>query len=425
MRNSASVNIAQCSGFRFCVTACQSQSLAFSARSSQPFTDKQIELIETFADQAVIAIENVRLFNETKEALDQQKASADVLAVISSSIANARPVFDRILTSCERLFAGKLVGINLVGDDGMIRVGAYQGRGREQFEKVFPMPFSRHSGTARAILERRVQHYPDVMNGPDVPEGVTRGCAMTGVKACIFAPLLWEGRGLGAIFVGRDHVGEFSEKDIALLKTFADQAVIAIENTRLFEEVQARTTELTEALEQQTATSEVLKVISNSPDDLEPVFQTMLENAVRICEAGFGTMFRYDGMLFHRAAGVSAPPALVEFQSQRGPFVPEPGSRLLKLLQTGQVSHVADAAADAVPSISAKFGGARSVLHVPMLKDDELVGAIVIYRQEVRPFTDKQIELVKNFANQAVIAIENTRLLNELREIPPTADRHR
>ena len=203
-------------------------------------------MLKTFADQAVIAIENVRLFNETKEALDQQKASADVLAVISSSIANARPVFDRILTSCERLFAGKLVGINLVGDDGMIRVGAYQGRGREQFEKVFPMPFSRDSGTARAILERRVQHYPDVMNGPDVPEGVTRGCAMTGVKACIFAPLLWEGRGLGAIFVGRDHVGEFLEKDIALLKTFADQAVIAIENTRLFEEVQARTRELTE-----------------------------------------------------------------------------------------------------------------------------------------------------------------------------------
>jgi GAF domain-containing protein len=190
----------------------------------RPFTERQIELVKTFADQAVIAIENTRLFNETKESLDRQKASADILAVISSSIADAQPVFDRIVASCERLFAGKLVGINLVGDDGLIRVGAYHGRGREEFEKVFPMALSPDSGTGRAILERRVLHYPDVMNGRDVPEGVKRGCAAVGTKACIFAPLLWEGRGLGAIFVGRDHVGGYSEKDIALVKTFADQA---------------------------------------------------------------------------------------------------------------------------------------------------------------------------------------------------------
>jgi GAF domain-containing protein len=162
----------------------------------RPFTERQIELVKTFADQAVIAIENTRLFNETKESLDRQKASADILAVISSSIADAQPVFDRIVASCERLFAGKLVGINLVGDDGLIRVGAYHGRGREEFEKVFPMALSPDSGTGRAILERRVLHYPDVMNGRDVPEGVKRGCAAVGTKACIFAPLLWEGRGL-------------------------------------------------------------------------------------------------------------------------------------------------------------------------------------------------------------------------------------
>jgi signal transduction histidine kinase len=210
----------------------------------RPFTEKQIALLKTFADQAAIAIENVRLFNETKESLDQQKASADVLAVISSSIADTGPVFDRILASCERLFAGRQVGINLVGDDGLVRMGAFHGPGRDQFERIFPVAATRESGTGRAIVERRVLHYPDVENGADVPAGVRRGCAINGIKATIFAPLLWEGRGLGAIFVGRDHVGEFSEKDVALLKTFADQAAIAIQNARLFREIQEKSAQL-------------------------------------------------------------------------------------------------------------------------------------------------------------------------------------
>src|SRR5262249_26354810 len=207
-----------------------------------------------------------------------------------------------------------------------------------------------------------------------------------------------------------------SERQIALLQTFADQAVIAIENVRLFEKEQQRTRELSEALEQQTATSEVLRVISSSPGELEPVFQAMLENAVRICEAQVGTLFRYDGKLFHRAAGIGTPAALVEFQKQRGPFRPESAGVLARVLHTKEVAHSADSATEPNPGVATKLGGARSIVGVPMLKDNELVGAIVIYRPEVRPFTDKQIELVKNFANQAIITIENTRLLNELCE---------
>src|SRR5262249_26003750 len=196
---------------------------------------------------------------------------------------------------------------------------------------------------------------------------------------------------------------------IELVTNFAAQAVIAIENTRLLNE-------LRESLQQQTATSEVLRVISSSPGELEPVFQAMLENAVRICEAKFGTMYRYNGDMFYPTAVLNAPPTLSEFLQQRGAFQPPSGTPLHRLLQTKSVVSSADDSAEQVPSPSAKLGGARAHIAVRMLSENEVIGAIIIYRQEVRPFTDKQIALVINFANQAVIAIENTRLLNELRE---------
>jgi signal transduction histidine kinase len=201
-----------------------------------------------------------------------------------------------------------------------------------------------------------------------------------------------------------------------LLQTFADQAVIAIGNVRLFDEVQAKTRDLTESLQQQTATSEVLKVISSSPGELEPVFNSMLENAVSICDAKFGNLFLIDGDYAHWEAGVGTPPKLAQYFSHSKSFRPTPGSHLDRVMRTKQVSHTADDTAEVVVGAAARLGGARSTVCVPMVKDEALVGTIFIYRTEVRPFTGKQIDLVKNFAAQAVIAIENTRLLNELRQ---------
>ena len=227
--------------------------------------------------------------------------------------------------------------------------------------------------------------------------------------------MLRGGTPIGVIVINRYEPGLFSDNEIELLKTFADQAVIAIENVRLFEAEQQRTHELAELLEQQTATSEVLTVISSSPGELEPVFQAMLQNSIRICEAKFGQMFLAEQNAVRAVAQLGVPVALAEFDERRGAFQPTAGGPLERVLRTKQVIHVADMSEQAENPV-VKLGGARSYIAVPMLKEHELMGAIAIYRQEVRPFTSKQIELVTNFAAQAIIAIENTRLLNELRE---------
>jgi GAF domain-containing protein len=275
----------------------------------------------------------------------------------------------------------------------------------------------RGGATGRAILEAKVVHVPDVLADPEYTwhEVQKQGSYRT----VLAVPLLREGNPIGVISVTKSVVQPFTAKQIELVTTFADQAVIAIENVRLFDEVQARTRELSEALEQQTATSEVLGVISSSPGELKPVFQTMLDNAVRICEAKFGILFLYDGDSFDAAALVGVPGAYAEFL-RSGPhrFGDTPSGRAAR---TGQVVHVEDLRvmtnADNAPVRKAlELGGVRSAVCVPMLKENESIGVITIYRQEVRPFTDKQIALVTNFANQAVMAIENTRLLNELRE---------
>ena len=237
--------------------------------------------------------------------------------------------------------------------------------------------------------------------------------------------MLKDGDLIGAIAIYRQDVEPFTEKQVELVKNFAAQAVIAIENTRLLNELRQRTDDLSEFLEQQTATSEVLSVISSSPGRLEPVFQAMLANAVRICEARFGNLALYDGREMRMAAMHNAPEAFAELR-RRDPIMPR-GSVMARILETKKRIHIADLTAEEpfASSVLVKVAGARTAIGVPMLRENELVGAIVIYRTEVGNFSDKQMELLTNFAAQAVIAIENTRLLSELREILAAADRHR
>jgi two-component system, NtrC family, sensor kinase len=396
-------------------------------REVRPFTEKQTELVTNFANQAVIAIENTRLLNELRqraddlsESLQQQTATADILSVISNSLSDTQPVFDAIVQSGVKLFPGAAVSIALPDGDQVkgVAVAESDAARAEAWRRRFPFPLTREYMHSVAILDRRIVDIPDVRNAPAEVAVGARNFLGSGYRAATMMPMMRSDVAIGALSVVRVAPGPLSEKQLAVLKAFANQAVIAIENTRLLNELRQRTDDLSEALEQQTATSEVLQVISSSPGELEPVFQTMLENAVRICEADLGTMALYEDGGFRHVALHGAPPVYAELR-QREPIVrPDPEAPLGRLAKTKQVVHINDVLAEPEHAQGglAKLADARTLLIVPLLKDQELVGIIGIYRQEVRPFSEKQIGLVTSFANQAVIAIENTRLLKELRQ---------
>ena len=364
--------------------------------------------------------EVARLTRELNEAHERETAATEVLRVISNSLTDTQPVFDAIVEGALKLFPDAAIAIALPDGD-QVRAAAIAERDPEHakfWKGTFPNPLSRKFMHGTAILDRRVVDVPDAEAHVAASGPFIEGCRVflrSRYRAITIMPMLRGDTAIGAISVARPATGPLTVKQVALLRTFADQAVIAIENVRLLKSLEARTAELSNALEQQTATADVLRVISSSQGDLEPVFIAMLDNAVRICDARFGSLFRYDGTHLNLAARVGTPPALVEFQ-KRGPFVPEAGAWLDWVVRNKKIRHTPDATLERVPGRAADLGGARSIVYVPMLKDDQLIGVIVIYRTEVRPFTDRQIELVKNFAAQAVIAIENARLLDELRQ---------
>jgi PAS domain S-box-containing protein len=403
----------------------------------KPFTEAEISLLESFAAQAVIAIENARLLMELRQRTDelakrnseygeriqQQAATIDVLKVMSASPGDPQPVFDLIVERARDLcdgygatvyeFAGALIHYRAatgVSDDAAVRA---------QVAAMYPMPATRYSGPGRAILDRRIIRIDDFESEPDLHPTLRRQTAKSGV----FLPLLRGNLAMGALSLGSRERGGFSDSQIELLKTFAEQAVIAITSAETYRALQARTSDLQESLEQQIATAEVLQVINSSPSDLTPIFDTMLDRAMALCGADYGHIYTFEDGQFSPAA-IKGDPGFISFRRQRGPIRPQgDGTSALERLIAGEsVICFSDVHQEQSYRTNERFrelaytAGIRSMATIALLKDDSLRGAIIVYRRQVRPFAEREIALLKNFAEQAVIAMENARLITEQRE---------
>jgi GAF domain-containing protein len=387
----------------------------------RPFTDKQIELVKSFASQAVIAIENARLLNELKQSLEQQTATSEVLRVISSSPGNLEPVFQAMLKNAVHI-CGAWFGNLALFDESALRVVAMHNppAALAELRRRDAVVDLKRSIAGSVVSTKKVNHVVDLTTEEPYTGSVLAKIA--GARTALAVPMLRENELVGTIAIYRQVVQPFTDKQIELVKNFAAQAVIAIENARLLNELRQRTDDLAESLQQQTATSDVLRVISSSPGDLAPVFDAMLEKAMRLCEAAFGSLWTLNGDRFEPVAHHGVPARYAEYLAREVPGA-GPGTGRARLLAGAPFAHIVDLADDAPyregePHRRAlvDLGGARTALLVPLRRDEAVIGFVMIYRQEVRPFTDKQIALLTNFAAQAVIAIENARLLNELRE---------
>jgi two-component system NtrC family sensor kinase len=390
----------------------------------RPFTDKQIALLQNFAAQAVIAMENARLITETRKALERQTATAEVLGVINAHPGDLTPVFDAILEKAHAL-CGAEVGTLTAYDGEHFHALATFGYS-EQFAAFVRRPFRPNVYMQRLIEGERVLHLPDQRTLESEPPdaGTTRAfLELTDLRTTLFVALRTDTSLLGYISAHRHGVHPFSEKEIALLENFATQAVIAMENARLLGELRQRTADLEESLGYQTATSEVLQVIGRSTFDLEPVLQNLVETAVRICaaEGGAVNLLHADGL--YRMAASTGDSREYREPMARTAIAPGRGSLVGRTALEGRIVHIQDVHADPEFTFSEgpRVGGFRTILGVPLLREDKPIGVFAVVRYRVEPFTERQIELVRTFAAQAVIAIENTRLLTELRESLETA----
>ena len=381
----------------------------------RPFTDQQIALMTSFASQAVIAIENTRLLNELRESLRQQTATADVLKVISRSTFDLQAVLNTLSESAVRLCEADKGGIARKVGSAYVAAASY-GHSPEEKQYLLSTPFEpgRTTVSGRVLLEGRTLHFPDILADPDID---TSRVQAIGERTILGVPLLREGAPIGVLVIARHAKQPFTEKQIELAETFADQAVIAIENVRLFDEVQARTRDLSESLQQQTATADVLKTISRSTFDLQTVLDTLVESAARLCQADIAGIHRLIGSTYQYAASYGMTPDLDEFM-RTVRFMPDRGTVTGRTALEGKVVQIADVLnePDYILGDLVKKIGARTMLGVPLLREGIRIGVIVLMRCRVQQFTEKQIELVTTFADQAVIAIENVRLFDETQD---------
>jgi len=392
--------------------------LVFWRREVRAFTDAQIELLGTFAAQAVIALENARVLEELEarnreltEALEQQTATAEILRVIARSPTDLQPVMDAVAASAARLCGAADAVVRQIEGE-MLRAVAVYGRGGAD---TVPLPLRRSVPSARAVLDRTPVQVEDIQAAwasefPDVPPAVIAA----GFRTLLAVPLLRAGAAIGVITIRRREVSPFSAAQIALLQVFADQAVIAIENVRAFEELAVRNRELSQALEQQTATAEILRVISSSPTDLQPVFDAIARSATTLCEADLSGLYTFDGTLIHVAALHGRTPEEIGAVHRAFPQRPSRLSVTARAILTAAAVQVPDQSED--PEVADSLRIYRTVLAVPMIADGRPIGAISVARRVARPFTDGQIALLGTFADQAVIAIENVRLFRELQD---------
>jgi GAF domain-containing protein len=372
----------------------------------RPFTEKQITLLKTFADQAVIAIENVRLFQELKEALEQQTATSEILGIIASSPTDIQPVLDAIAESAARVCNANDASIRLA-EGNMLRLAAHHGP--IPMFAASELPIDRDSVAGRALVECQRIQIDDLLSVAATEFPRTQASSeQEGNRTVLAVPLMREDVPIGTIIIRRTEVHPFSEKQIALLQTFADQAVIAIENVRLFQELEQRNAELREALEHQTATAEVLGIISRSPTDVQPVLDAIVESAARVCGIDDVVLRLNEGNItLPRAHFGPIPIGVVEIS------IDEPRQRWVR--EHGTL-HIPDVRAQNEFPTFGRGATFHTQLMVPLRQQGEVIGTLGARRAEMRPFTPAQIKLLETFADQAVIAIENVRLFQELKE---------